>query len=129
MLNPINQILAHVFGDYILQNDWMAVNKSSNTKVCVVHSILYTLPFLFLTTNIYALFIICVSHFIIDRYSITKYINILKDKMYPKKYRNTEYCKYTGLGANRIEGVKWFVYIVVDNALHIAINSVVLNWR
>lgn len=36
-------IVGHLVGDYLLQNDWMAINKKKRTLPCVVHSLLWTL--------------------------------------------------------------------------------------
>jgi len=36
-------LLGHLIGDYIVQNDWMASNKTSRTFPCVVHCACYTL--------------------------------------------------------------------------------------
>ena len=42
---------AHFIGDFILQNDWMAMHKSSSIEALSVHALIYatifTLPFLF----------------------------------------------------------------------------------
>lgn len=36
-------IIGHLVGDYLLQNDWMAVNKKKRTLPCAVHCLLWTL--------------------------------------------------------------------------------------
>lgn len=33
----IPYVLAHFVGDFLLQNDWMAVNKKKSNIVCTVH--------------------------------------------------------------------------------------------
>lgn len=38
-------IAAHMLGDYILQNDWMAANKFKSAWVRTVHVFCYCLPF------------------------------------------------------------------------------------
>lgn len=35
-------IIGHLVGDYLLQNDWMAKNKTSDSLVCAVHCTLWT---------------------------------------------------------------------------------------
>lgn len=36
-------IIGHLVGDYLLQNDWMAMNKKKETLPCTVHCALWTL--------------------------------------------------------------------------------------
>lgn len=36
-------IVGHLVGDYLLQNDWMALNKKRDIGPCLVHCILWTL--------------------------------------------------------------------------------------
>ena len=60
-------ILAHLIGDYILQNDWMALNKKQSTWHCVVHIFFYMLPFLFCELSSFQLFMIASQHYLIDR--------------------------------------------------------------
>jgi hypothetical protein len=38
----------HFLGDFILQSDWMAKNKSDNLNALVLHGLCYGLPFLYL---------------------------------------------------------------------------------
>lgn len=66
------QLIAHLFGDYILQNHWMALNKTKSSIACGLHVLLYTLPFLFLAQSVLALSVIAGTHFVIDRWSLAK---------------------------------------------------------
>jgi len=36
-------IIGHLVGDYLLQNDWMALNKKQNLAICAVHATIWTL--------------------------------------------------------------------------------------
>lgn len=36
-------IVGHLVGDYLLQNDWMALNKKQRTFPCIVHCVLWTI--------------------------------------------------------------------------------------
>lgn len=39
----MTQLLLHLWGDYILQSDWMATNKTRNHWAAAVHAGCYTL--------------------------------------------------------------------------------------
>lgn len=64
MLNPY---LAHLIGDYLIQNDWMAKNKKISSVICVIHSSVYILPFLFCGLKWWQLLAIASQHFVQDR--------------------------------------------------------------
>lgn len=68
----MGELIAHLFGDYVLQNHWMALNKTKSNDAAALHAMFYTLPFLFLTRNPWALAIICGTHYIIDRTGLAK---------------------------------------------------------
>jgi hypothetical protein len=59
-------IFAHLLGDFILQNDWMAANKKKSSLVCCVHVLIYLLPFLFIF-NWWQLLLIGLQHYFQDR--------------------------------------------------------------
>ncbi len=44
---PLALLLAHFVGDFLLQSDWMALNKSRRNEVLTVHALVYSLCFLF----------------------------------------------------------------------------------
>jgi len=60
-------IYAHLLGDYIFQNDWMALNKKQKTFPCLVHCFFYCLPFLFCNLIWWQILLIAIQHFIQDR--------------------------------------------------------------
>lgn len=43
---PLELLLAHMVGDYIFQNDWMANNKFTNSWARLLHCAIYTTVFL-----------------------------------------------------------------------------------
>ena len=140
-------ILCHLLGDYVLQSDWMAMNKARKTIPCLVHCILYTIPFLLITQDWKALLFIFGTHFLIDRFPIiVKRLIWFKNHINPKlAFPSFEKCKTTGyfdnLGCelgicreNRTETVRGieyqprinyitiWLYIITDNFLHLACN-------
>jgi hypothetical protein len=60
-------IYAHLIGDYILQNDWMALNKKKKTLPALVHVVVYCVPFLFCSMSWWQIILIGVQHFFQDR--------------------------------------------------------------
>lgn len=42
----MKNLISHLVGDYLLQSNWMAVNKGSDNKAAVAHAFVYTLAFL-----------------------------------------------------------------------------------
>lgn len=39
----MNFIVAHLVGDYLFQNRWMALNKKLNINICALHALIYAL--------------------------------------------------------------------------------------
>lgn len=113
----MEQLLAHLCGDYILQNHWMAINKTKKTLVCLIHCCLYTLPFLFLTLSFKVLFIIFSTHFFIDRLRLATYLIRFKN-----------YCfTPNGFPKQTPAYLSVWITILVDNTLHLTINYLSLN--
>src|SRR5688572_5735261 len=60
-------ILAHFIGDYLMQNDWMAIGKKKSNLICTVHVTLYILPFLFTEFSVLQLLLVYIQHWLQDR--------------------------------------------------------------
>lgn len=69
----MEQLIAHLIGDYILQNHAMAMRKTSLWFWATLHVLLYGIPFLFLTTSPIQWLIIVGTHLLIDRFRLAKY--------------------------------------------------------
>jgi hypothetical protein len=59
-------IFAHLIGDYVLQNDWMALNKKQKVVPALVHVLTYCIPFLFCGLDWWQIFLIGAQHYIQD---------------------------------------------------------------
>ena len=81
------QIVAHLLGDYFLQSDWMASEKTKKTSAAFAHVVTYTIPFLFLTQSPLALAAIAGTHFVIDRWRLARYICWAKNWLAPRWIR------------------------------------------
>ena len=70
----MNWFIAHLIGDYLLQSDWMAMNKKKANLPCLVHCFIYTAVVWALTAwPIWALAVVFVTHFAIDRTWVIKW--------------------------------------------------------
>lgn len=63
----LNWLLAHFIGDYILQNDWMAIGKKKSNFICFIHIAFYMLPFIFTSVTPIQFILIGTQHYVQDR--------------------------------------------------------------
>ena len=121
----MEQLLAHLAGDYILQSHDMATNKSKSSSWCLYHAFTYTIPFLFLTQNIESLFWVCIGHFIIDRFGLARYTVKLKNIWLgdlTKLNESETYNTNTGYPKETPDYMSIWLYIITDNTLHLIWN-------
>jgi hypothetical protein len=132
----VNEILCHLFGDYVLQNQWMANNKTKSHLAALVHVTLYTLPFLFLTSNIWSLAIISTTHFLIDRYRLvthwTRFWGVGCTGYLPTALSHDvlpwepEWESANSRWEYAPAYINFFCMVVVDNTFHLLINHFAL---
>ena len=115
----MEQLLIHLFADYWLQNDWMALHKKECFWIALIHAIIYTIPFLLLTHSIGALSIICISHAIIDHTNIVCRLNQIK---------NFNFKTVSGYEESRPIFIWVWLIIIQDNIIHLVINYCSLRW-
>ena len=117
-------LLAHLLGDYVFQNHWMANEKTSKSLAALLHVTIYTacyLAFYFvipMSWEGYAL--IGVTHFVMDRWRLAKY-----------------WCRFYGVGekaffqSSDVQPAPPFLaawlLILVDNTIHLTINWAALQ--
>jgi len=95
-------IYAHLIGDYLIQTDWMALNKKKSTWICVIHIITYIIPYLWTGLGLDKILLIGIEHFIQDRWNLVYW---LMEKTGHNKF-------------NKPPMAPWSI-IVTDNILHI----------
>ena len=120
-----DQIVAHLVGDYVIQSDWMANEKTKQSVAAGAHAITYTLPFALITQSALALGIICGTHFIIDRWRLARYVVWLKEQPWPGRRPWSE-CTATGYAPEKPAWMSVWLMIWADNTLHIIINGVAI---
>lgn len=118
-------LLGHLIGDYLLQNNWMALGKSKHNGLgwftCLVHCLLYTMAVCVTTWNFDILWVLLVfaSHFFIDKFGLPeKYLKMINGRSLERFMENPEnsiYTPHVGLRA----GFNVFVFVVVDNTMHL----------
>lgn len=98
----MDYFIAHLVGDYLAQNDRMALNKKNLTAACLAHVFCYTLVmWAFTFWPWWALLITAFCHFVQDRTPIVRHFMTW----------NRQEAFATGVLA------PWSI-IVVDNVLH-----------
>lgn len=121
--------LAHFIGDYLLQSDWMALEKTKHWWPAIVHAVTYGLPFLIVTRSIPALAVIVITHAIIDHYRLARHVVWAKNLLAPKEYRYPwRECKATGYHQSRPPFMAVWLMIIADNTMHNIINVVAIIW-
>jgi hypothetical protein len=129
-MNPLLLgLLAHLVGDYLLQSDWMASEKTKRWLPAAAHAVTYGLPFLLATQSALALAVIVVTHAVIDRYRLARHVVWLKNQAAPRAFRSAwADCKVTGYGPEKPAWMAVWLMIIADNTIHLAINSASIAW-
>lgn len=151
----MEQLILHLFGDYVAQSGWMANNKTKRSWPALAHALVYSLPFLLLgSLNAFA--VICVTHFFIDRFRLARYMIWLKDVILspillsgPEPYDCEDYddytreldkfraewavqgwanCSATGYPSQTPSFLAVWLMIACDNTMHLAINYAAIRW-
>ena len=140
-------LLGHLCGDYLFQNEFMALNKSKNTLegwfAAFIHCVLYTFAVCLFMMNFDLIWIVVVflSHFPIDKFSLAeKYMHYvkgkgMKDYVAKDRFIIVEGQKYesafTKPRLNRYDalegGFTAFVYALTDNTMHLIIMYLAYN--
>lgn len=130
-----DQLLAHAVGDYILQSDWMANEKTKRSIAALVHVLTYGLPFLLLRPSVGAYAVIVVTHFVIDRWRLARHIVMLKNVFgHPATYTERMpldlpmYGTSTGYAEDTPPFLAVWLFIIADNILHVTINGLALRY-
>lgn len=121
----MEQLLLHLWGDYIIQTNWMASNKTKRSFPCLIHVLCYSLPFL-LIGSLNAVLVIGITHFLIDRWYLGKYVVFAKNWVTNPSLR-WENCKQTGTSSDVPIWFSFWLMVVADNTMHLTINYFALK--
>jgi hypothetical protein len=122
-----DQIMAHLVGDFVLQSDWMANQKTSRSLATLAHAACYILPFLLLTTNPVTLAVIGGTHFLIDRFRLARHLLWLRNLPWPGSVPWSQ-CRETGFSPGLPPYMSAWLLIIVDNTMHILINAAAIKY-
>ena len=116
------QLILHLFGDYISQSDRMANEKVKDIRMALLHAFIYSVPFyIFIDMSIVAFLTIFLTHAVIDRYRVVKYIIFARNRLHDKTLR-WEDCSATGYHKDKPIWLTVWLLIIADNTLHLLIN-------
>ena len=135
------QLILHLLGDYVLQSDWMAQRKTKCSFAAYCHALVYSLPFLCIASSV-AFMVIFLTHFLIDRFRLARYVVYLKNFLSPKVtleitngkpsivtwWHSWEDCKGTGYHKDTPPFLAVWLMIVADNTLHLLINHLSIKY-
>lgn len=137
-----DQLLCHAIGDYVLQSDWMASEKTKRSIAALCHVLTYGLPFLFLRPSWTAYAVIVSTHFVIDRWRLARFVVWAKNFIAPMS-RNFgrladgyqvmpsatwASCSKTGYPALTPDWLAVWLLIIADNTMHVLINGLALRY-
>lgn len=116
--------VAHMLGDYVVQSDWMANEKTKAHAPAVAHALTYAACFLPLTRSVKALSVIAGSHYVIDHWRLARHVVWAKNQAAPKSHRYPwSEGKATGYHEDRPPWMAVWLMIAADNAMHMTING------
>lgn len=122
------QLVVHAVGDYIIQSDWMANNKTKSHWPCFVHALLYTLAFVLLTQSAQALLVIGLTHFLIDRWRVARFVIALRNVILSPSPTVLDIDITTGSPKSCPPFLAVWLLIIVDNIMHVCINALCLKY-
>ncbi len=124
-----DQIICHCVGDYLLQSDYMAAGKIRDWRIAAVHALFYSLPFLLLSPSLTAWLVMVITHTLIDRFRLARYVVWAKNFIAPRG-SNPPWleCQFTGYPPDRPAWMAVWLMIIGDNIIHILVNALALRY-
>lgn len=120
--------LAHLLGDYVVQSDWMAQEKTSRWGPALAHAASYTACHLIVTRDPRRLAVIGLTHAVIDRYRLARQLVWAKNQLAPARYRYPwRDGRATGYHADRPPWMAVWLMITADNTVHLIVNALAVE--
>jgi hypothetical protein len=125
-------LLGHMLGDYVFQNQWMALSKNRNTFRCALHCVVYAACVCMLTSwNPWWFGLVFASHFPIDRWSLgERWLKLIGGRSIEEFIRNGHEDLDLSDEASAAQrnnyiaargGFSTLVFAAVDNTMHMVI--------
>ena len=119
-------IILHLLGDYILQNRWMALNKSKSWVICNLHSLIYAVPFGFVFSGKIFIYV-WLTHLLLDKFSIAElWLRLIKGRSLRSIGETVVGLCESPDNKNVYIGFTTIVYCVVDFFWHMVITLPVI---
>lgn len=112
----ISALVGHLVGDYLLQNDWMALNKKTSTFHCVIHCVIWTACVVLAAAwPLWTVVPLFVTHFIQDR---TNIITWWMDTVGQKKFRTGACAPWSSIAVDNTFHILtiWFIWNYLEGA-------------
>lgn len=123
----MEQLILHLIGDYVTQTEKMATSKTNSTLWASLHAFIYTAPFTLITQSAPALILIFITHLLIDRFRLARYVIFIKNKVTDINLKWSD-CSGTGYHKNTPAWLSVWLMIIVDNAMHLSINYLCIKY-
>lgn len=102
-------LIAHLIGDYLLQTDWMALNKKKSFVALFVHVVTYMIPFMFCDLSYWQFLLIGVQHGLQDG---TKFIPWLMKVKGSAKFMEPPMGPWSIILTDNIIHIVWMYFVV-----------------
>lgn len=118
----MEQLIAHLLGDYVMQSDKMAQLKTKSHKWAFIHALIYSSAFVHLAPSLGAWLVIFGTHFLIDRYRIALY--------WIRFYNGIPATNAGPFGYDQGKPpyMAFWLMVIIDNTLHLTINYLALRY-
>ncbi len=128
----VRMLFGHLIGDYLFQNNWMALNKKKKWIPCLVHCAIYSATVvLFLLPEIFSVSIgiagllvigVFLSHTVLDKTSlIEKWLHFIGGRSYERAIAFAQDKTKTDIEKQFFISYTALVQTIADNTVHLLI--------
>ena len=122
------ELILHLFGDYISQTDKQATLKLTDMRYALFHAFIYSIPFyIFIDISFTAFLVIFLTHAIIDRYRLAKYVIFARNWLHDRNLKWVD-CSGTGYHKGKPAWLSVWLLIIADNTMHLTINYLAIAY-
>ena len=123
----MEQLILHMLGDYITQSHRMATEKTKSWFWAFIHASVYVMPFILLVKSWKAYVVIGVTHMVIDRLRLARYVIFFKNWLNSSSMKWSD-CSTTGYPSDTPAWLAVWLMIIADNVIHIVINYLSIRY-